>query len=615
MRRRIFEEQGYDLGKVLLDPADFKLFCDREGGFSLREEYKEQAIKAGEDLLEKSYPVLTVSFYLSFARKGERADFERLLWERRQDLLTLALAEAYENQGRFTDRILDLVWMILEESCWVVPAHLNPIPGDHTHSLPYSYETRRNYIDLCAGATGADLAWVYFLCHEKFDEISPVINKRILENLRDRIILPFIEGKDALLWMGLPGGWMNNWCPWVVSNVLTVCALTEQSKDTWHKTVAYALEGLDRFTATYEEDGACEEGPVYWGAACGALYNACLVLYDMSCGRINAFADPLIRKMGEFLPAAYICGNYYLNYSDASPKVTPASWGADWARLCDSALMKSFWGTMSRRGDLLPHTDRSMPYRYFRLLGMEPLPASDFNVSQKAFFSSLDLSVLREGTESDKGLYLSLKGSHNAVSHNHLDVGNFVVFADGDPIFIDAGVGRYTARTFDQRRYSIWSMRSEYHNLPTINGIDQRPGRRYCAADVQYSEETGALSMQLKSAYPEETCLASFVRSAKIENNQAVIEDNILSEKDGNICFHLLLNCQPQFIEPGLFTVHGHSVHYDPRLTVTADCPDLSWQETETLPSNWDCDAFCRLNLSAELIAGKEYIFKLIAES
>ncbi len=615
MRRCIFEEQNYDLSRVLLDPAEFKLFCDREGGFSLRKEYKEQAIKAGEDLLEKHYPVLTVSLYRSFVQKGERAAYESPCHERRRDLLTLALAEAYEDQGRFTDRILDLVWMILEESCWVVPAHLNPIPGDKTHSLPYSYENRRNYIDLFAGATGADLAWVYFLCREKFDEISPVINKRILENLRDRIILPFIEGKDALLWMGVPGGWMNNWCPWIISNVLTVCALTERSKEIWHKTVASALEGLDRFTATYEEDGACEEGPVYWGAACGALYNACLVLYDMSGGRINAFADPLIRKMGEFLPAVYVCGNYYLNYSDASPKVTPAPWGADWARLCGSALMKSFWGAMSHQGDLLPRIDRSMPYRYFRLLGMEPLPASDLTVSQRGFFPSLDLSVLREGIESDKGLYLSLKGCHNAVSHNHLDVGNFVLFADGDPIFIDAGVGRYTARTFDGRRYTIWSMRSEYHNLPTVNGIDQSPGRNYCASDVEYNEETGALSMQLKTAYPEEAAIASFVRSAGIENGQAVIADKIILEKDGSICFHLLCNCSPQLVEPGLFTVHGHPVHYDPRLTLTVDFPDLTRPETETLPRNWDCDSFTRINLSASLRSGECGCFRLAVEA
>ena len=39
------------------------------------------------------------------------------------------------------------------------------------------------------------------------------------------------------------------------------------------------------------------------------------------------------------------------------------------------------------------------------------------------------------------------------------------------PVIIDAGVGTYTRQTFSSERYTIWTMQSNYHNLPMINGF------------------------------------------------------------------------------------------------------------------------------------------------
>ena len=49
----------------------------------------------------------------------------------------------------------------------------------------------------------------------------------------------------------------------------------------------------------------------------------------------------------------------------------------------------------------------------------------------------------------------------------------------------------YTARTFNEERYDIWSMRSEYHNIPTINGVQQKPGRQFEARCVDYDGTRG----------------------------------------------------------------------------------------------------------------------------
>ena len=614
MGRKIFSEANYDVKSLILPIEEFKLFCDREKGFYLREDNKDAMIKQAEALLEKKYPVLTACDYLFRFRTGDRAHYEGIYFERRRDLLTLVLAETYEKQGRFTDKIMDLVWMIMEESTWVIPAHLNPNPADMTHKLPYAYDGKRDYIDLFAGATGALLAWTWYLCREDLEKISPVINKRLLEQLHDRIIVPFTEHTDTLAWMG--NGtfrWVNNWCPWITSNVLNVCALTTSDLSLRQKVVEIAFEALDRFTAIYADDAACDEGPSYWSAACGALYNACLVLYDMSAGKINAFRDPLMVKMGEFFPKAYICKGRLLNFSDAASNIgVSTTWGHDWGVLSGSDLMQNFWEfAYNRDSGQFAVVEFNMPYRYFRMLGAPDLVYRDFKAPKQDFFPSLDLSICRDSEDPQKGLYLSLKGHHNAASHNHLDVGNFVIFCDANPIFIDAGVGTYTARTFNQDRYTIWSMRSEYHNLPTINGIDQRPGRVYAAKDAQFDEDTGKLTLDLTNAYHADAAIESYIRSAVIEDGKAIVCDELTSKKDGSVTFNLLCNAEPQNIEKGSFTIHGKLVNYDPSLTLEVDSPDCSWVEAQKIPGSWNCDKLYRIKLTATLEAGKEQTYKL----
>ena len=43
-----------------------------------------------------------------------------------------------------------------------------------------------------------------------------------------------------------------------------------------------------------------------------------------------------------------------------------------------------------------------------------------------------------------------------------------VVAAGGVPVLIDPGRPTYTAQTFGPRRYEIWTMRGDWHNVPLV---------------------------------------------------------------------------------------------------------------------------------------------------
>lgn len=616
MGRRIFAEKNYNVSECVIPYEEFKVFSDREKGFSLNPKHKSCAITAAEELLDKDFPILTATEFIRYRRTGNRAIYQDLYNPRRWALMQLTLAEAYESQGRFIDKILDMVWMILEESTWVLPAHINPNPNDRTHSLPYSYDGARNYCDLYAGTTGAVLAWTWYICRDRFDEISPVINKRILENLHDRVINPIINHKEEQAWMGNgPYNWMNNWCPFILSQVLTVCALTTKDKSIRERVVEVALEGLDKFTDIYAEDGACDEGPGYWEGAGGALYSACLVLYDMTNGKINGFQDVLLKSMAEFFPKMYVSNGRFCNFSDAHSLMDiNFLWGYDWGKMCNSELMMNFWEFKYEKTRELGRATAydHLMYRWYRDLCAPDLDRRDFKAALKSYFPSLHLAISRESELPEEGLYLSLKGGHNSLSHNHNDTGDFTVFCDGQPIFIDAGVGTYTRRTFDKDRYTIWSMSGEWHNIPTINGIFQQSGRRYASRDACYDEQTGGLSIDLTEAYPAEANVEEYRREAVIEGGKANITDSITSKIDGEVIFNLLTVSEPKLLAKGKMEICGKVVDFDESLEFSFDSPDCTWEETAVLPEQWGIEKFYRIRLKAALKAGEKHTFKLV---
>ena len=127
------------------------------------------------------------------------------------------------------------------------------------------------------------------------------------------------------------------------------------------------------------------------------------------------------------------------------------------------------------------------------------------------------------------GLYVAAKGGHNDESHNHNDIGEFVVYVDGLPLLVDAGVETYTRKTFSPQRYEIWTMQSAYHNLPTIDGIQQAPGADFAARDVVYEadEAQAALTLDIAGAYPPEAGLKRWVRTIRLVRGQSVmVEDD-----------------------------------------------------------------------------------------
>ena len=150
------------------------------------------------------------------------------------------------------------------------------------------------------------------------------------------------------------------------------------------------------------------------------------------------------------------------------------------------------------------------------------------------------------------GWTLAAKGGHNGESHNHNDVGSFMLYADGEPEIVDAGNMTYTAKTFSEHRYELWNTRSAYHNLPLIGGQEQLPGREYAAREVQCLEN--GLSLELSRAYGPEAGAVSFRRLLALDPDTLRVSDRIVLARPEPVTWVFLFRQEPHLSESSLKT-------------------------------------------------------------
>ena len=92
-------------------------------------EFFEKTVKMFDSQNRK---MITASLYRNFYLTGDRSRYETVYFERRQELINKVFLECHYNDSRYIEDIVDLVWMILEETTWAIPAHIHYYVGADT---------------------------------------------------------------------------------------------------------------------------------------------------------------------------------------------------------------------------------------------------------------------------------------------------------------------------------------------------------------------------------------------------------------------------------------------------------------------------------------------------
>jgi hypothetical protein len=521
---------------------------ERDAWQSLPKDVSDGIVKRAEAVLGTEWASLPATVFLDFRRNGNRSRYEALNFTRRGRLCNLVLAECIENKGRFVDEIANGVWLICEETFWGVPAHMGLQKAGT--GLP---DVSEPVVDLFAAQTSATLSWTYYFMGPQLEKVSPLIPKRILIEAKRRILNPAFERDDFWwMWKGDAGtGFrLNNWNPWINSNLLLTNLLLEQDAERRVKAIAKVCKSVDAFLDDYSADAGCEEGPGYWGESAAAYFDCCSLLMSATKGTKNVLADPFVRKMMHYIADVHIADRFSVNYGDASARAgTPGELAyLIGSATGDKALQEfgTFYmpppnaeqtgmrrgGGGGAQGSL---TNRSL----LSILNMDKARNAEKAdaLERDSWYPALALMTARAKADTTDGFYLAVQAAHNQRSHGHNDSGSFIVFHDGSPVFIDAGTAQYTAQTFSADRYKIWYMQSAYHNLPTVGGVMQTTGDpKYRASEIKYFNDDAhaGMAMNLGTAYPAEAGITRWNRTISLDRKAGSIvlnEDFQLQKK------------------------------------------------------------------------------------
>ena len=502
----------------LLPQADDSFWRD-----SIPQEMRQSYIEYGEQYLGKQWTVLPWTVFAENKQTGNRVNYEAQCFEKRRQMAALVMAEIIEGRGRFMGDIINGMGSFCEETWWGIPAH-------YPKAVPLS---ELQEVDLFNAETASLIVWTKYMLEKQFDTYSPDLNQRIDQEIERRILQPAVEKN---YWWKTAG---MNWNPWICSNWLACVLICEKDEARKAEAINQIRKATQAFIDAYPEDGGCDEGPGYWDRAAASMFEIMRLLnYDSS--------EPKVQKMAAYTYKTYIGNDYCICFADAheNKAVQQVNIVYPFGLWLNDQTMRAFGAYLGRTRGVL--TNPAALYNKsgnFPTLGRELFflrYVRDFIAEKPSepllkdvWLPDLQIMTARRGS-----LFVAMKGGTNGESHNHNDVGSFIVYAPQEhsplssslsPLFIDPAVGEYTAKTFSDDRYSIWTMKSQYHNLPQINGIDQKDGKEYTAKMICHKD--GQLTLDIAGAYPAEAAVKSWKRTvAAMKSGISVTEDYELSE-------------------------------------------------------------------------------------
>lgn len=574
-------------------PLDTRLFPPAKDRAYWQQHLGQKEIQAAEALLGCDWPLIRASHYLEYERTGDRLAHETPHFARRHQLIALFLGELAEGKGRFLQDICDGILAICEETFWGVSAH--KIYTKQYFILPDGSDP---FIDLFAAETAELLAIIYHILSQELDTFCPGIVERMEYELDRRIVIQYLNRSDYH-WMGRTNPDVNNWNPWILSNILTVFLVAQLRPSQLRTGLKRMFADIQRYYNAIPADGGCDEGTSYWTKAAAKLLSFCDQLYIASNGKLDLFDDEKLRNMGLYEEKAYIGGQYVVNFADGSARMVELH--PDYAlyafgiRTGQESLCRLAATLKRQRGDAPMARSVSIKDKLFSLIYAQAIDAQpEFQPESAYVLPDLQVACMRAGS-----WFYAAKGGHNAESHNHNDVGSCIVYHENKPVLLDAGSGVYTKYTFSEQRYEIWSMRSEWHNLPTVNGCSQMPGKRFRADRFGVGGQRTEISYA--GAYPLEAGLREAVRTVDIAENGVTVTDSLsFTGEENKVQLHWLTVLKPEIVAGG--------VGLGGKYLLKTDLPcAVEWKDFEGDPrffTSWQTQGLYRLTLT--LTCGRE---------
>jgi hypothetical protein len=314
-----------------------------------------------------------------------------------------------------------------------------------------------------AMAVGYD--WLY-------EQLSPELRQASREAIEKKGLGPYLKPGVELGWEHGRNNW-NQVCH--AGMVAGALALLEENPDRAAEVVRRAIVGLPYAMKVYDPDGTYPEGPGYWNY--GTSFNVMLIsmLESVFSTDFDLSRSPGFLKSGEFMLNIIGPTRRTFNFSDCGSG-TGFSPAMMWftARTGRPDLLWFETELLERElASIRDSKGREQGDRYFPLVlvwaqaGLERKEPATLNWLGQG---QNPLGVFRSSWTDPNAVFLAIKAGTPSASHAHMDIGSFVLDADGVRWSLDLGAQDYNA--LEQRGINLWDFRQgserwslfRYHN-------------------------------------------------------------------------------------------------------------------------------------------------------
>lgn len=416
-------------------------------------------------------PVSAVRFseYIIYQETGSRKKYEAAYFARRKRLNTYALmALVYPEEGEHLLQLQDTVWAICDEYTWALPAHI-------------AWRTGRDpgCIDLFSAETGFALSMIRHLLGDRLHE---KMKERIDWEINRRIIRPFLYRR---FWWEHSN---NNWAAVCAGSVGCTFMLSRPRLFSLIRPrIAFTMR---RFLSGFSADGICAEGVDYWSYGFGFFTVYARLLREFTHGRKNYFKRPKVKEIAGFYQKISLGGGVTVSFSDGGQR------GRYYPGLLNF-LREEYPDAI---GPLPPESGMIHDHCYRFCLELDCFLYNGLQDGKAAlgtmtYYAPKSAWLIRRTTSYG----FAAKGGSNDVSHNHNDIGSFIVVSGGRQLLCDLGPGEYVKDYFnDQKRYQYFCTSSRGHSVPVINGQLQGHGAKYHSVSAW---KDGVFEIEMTQAY------------------------------------------------------------------------------------------------------------------
>jgi oligo-alginate lyase len=306
-------------------------------------------------------------------------------------------------------------------------------------------------------AAGIGFDWLY-------DELSESEREIIANAIVQNAILPSLEtpagGKS---WVDGDFNWTQVCHAGVVVGAM---AIVERVPDLARKVVERALTNFDNVGNSYAPDGSHAEGTDYWAYGTGFHVIIIEVLRSTlgsACG-LDQYSGFL--KTADYAWQMLAPTGKEYNYSDSRDSNVSEDpvmfWFANERR--DLSLLRDKLSQLGRQFStyLKGITPSDAPTRCihrhlaFEMLWWNPNlpPAKDSRALHWTASGVLPLAVMRSAWDDKNASYIAIKGGTPNHSHAHMDVGSFILEANGVRWAVDLGAENYN--TMRRANFDLW---------------------------------------------------------------------------------------------------------------------------------------------------------------